>query len=150
VPSHAGTHPSITPVVETEIRALRRQHPRWSYQLVHDNLAAIGRLKPELGVLPGYATVCRFMKHQNPEVSVETSASCAPIAAVSASGADTRALAWASRSARHARRVRATIVRLIFSLIFCTRSRPARSDGARGGVNRAVRSGRPGSRARAA
>jgi len=63
VPSHAGTHPSITPVVETEIRALRRQHPRWSYQLVHDNLAAIGRLKPELGVLPGYATVCRFMKH---------------------------------------------------------------------------------------
>jgi len=63
VPSHAGTHPSISPAVEEEIRTLRRQHPRWSYQLVHDNLVAISRQKPELGVLPGYATVCRYMKH---------------------------------------------------------------------------------------
>ena len=63
VPRHAGTHPSITPVVEEALRTLRRQHPRWSYQLVHDNLVAVGRERPELGVLPGYATVCRFMKH---------------------------------------------------------------------------------------
>jgi len=63
VPKHAGTHPSITAQVEAEIRTLRKQHPRWSYQLVHDNLAALGRERPELGVIPGYATVTRFMKH---------------------------------------------------------------------------------------
>jgi transposase InsO family protein len=63
VPSHAGTHPSISPAVEETLRTLRRQHPRWSYQLVHDNLVAIARERPELGVLPGYATVCRYMKH---------------------------------------------------------------------------------------
>lgn len=63
VPRHAGTHPSISLAAAEEIRTLRRQHPRWSYQLVHDNLVAIGHQKPELGVLPGYATVCRYMKH---------------------------------------------------------------------------------------
>jgi putative transposase len=63
VPSHAGTHPSIMAPVEEAIRALRREHPRWSFQLVHDNLHALARERPELGVPPGYATVCRFMKH---------------------------------------------------------------------------------------
>lgn len=63
VPSHAGTHPSIAAAVEDVIRTLRRDHPRWSFQLVHDNLSALGRERPEFGVLPGYATVCRFMKH---------------------------------------------------------------------------------------
>jgi hypothetical protein len=63
VPKHAGTHPSVSDAVADAIRMLRRQHPRWSYQLVHDNLVALGREQPELGALPGYATVCRFMKH---------------------------------------------------------------------------------------
>jgi transposase InsO family protein len=63
VPRHAGTHPSISDAIAEVIRTLRRQHPRWSYQLVHDNLCAIGRERPELGVLPGYATMCRYMKH---------------------------------------------------------------------------------------
>ena len=63
VPSHAGTHPSITPGVAEAIRTLRQQHPRWSYQLVHDNLVALAREQPALHPLPGYATVCRFMKH---------------------------------------------------------------------------------------
>src|SRR5450432_1308514 len=63
VPKHAGTHPSVTAEVAEAIRTLRKQHPRWSYQLVHDNLVAVGRERPELGVLPGYATVSRFMKH---------------------------------------------------------------------------------------
>jgi putative transposase len=63
VPRHAGTHPSITSKVEEAIRALRRDHPGWTFQLVHDNLHALGREQPELGTLPGYATVCRFMKH---------------------------------------------------------------------------------------
>ncbi|MEO5769307.1 MAG: DDE-type integrase/transposase/recombinase [Polyangia bacterium] len=63
VPKHAGTHPSVTAEVAEAIRTLRKQHPRWSYKLVADNLAAIGRERPDLGVLPGYATVARFMKH---------------------------------------------------------------------------------------
>lgn len=63
VPSHAGTHPSIAENVAEAIKTLRRDHPRWSYQLIHDNLVAIGRQRPELGLLPSYATVCRYMKH---------------------------------------------------------------------------------------
>jgi putative transposase len=63
VPRHAGTHPSISDAVAEVVRTLRKQHPRWTYQLVHDNLVAIGRDRPELGVLPGYSTVCRYMKH---------------------------------------------------------------------------------------
>ena len=63
VPSHAGTHPSITPDIEAVIRTLRHEHPRWTFQLVYDNLKAIARERRELGKIPGYATVCRFMKH---------------------------------------------------------------------------------------
>ncbi len=63
VPRHTGTHPSITATAQEAIRQLRREHPRWSFQLVHDNLHALGREQPNLGVLPSYATVCRFMKH---------------------------------------------------------------------------------------
>jgi len=63
VPSHAGTHPSISEVVAAAIQKLRQQHPRWTFQLVHDNLHALARQQTELGVPPGYATVCRYMKH---------------------------------------------------------------------------------------
>jgi putative transposase len=63
VPKHAGTHPSVADAVAEALRTLRKQHPRWSYQLVYDNLVAVGRERPSLGVLPGYATVCRYMKH---------------------------------------------------------------------------------------
>lgn len=63
VPKHAGTHPSITPTIAEVLRALRNDHRRWSYQLVHDNLVAMAREDAGLLPLPGYATVCRFMKH---------------------------------------------------------------------------------------
>lgn len=63
VPSHAGTFPSVSEAVGAELRQLRKDHPRWSFQLVHDNLKAIARQKPELGRLPGYASLCRYMKH---------------------------------------------------------------------------------------
>ena len=63
VPSHAGTHPRVSDEVAEVIRTLRRDHPRWSYQLVHDNLGAVAREKPSLGIIPSYATVCRYMKH---------------------------------------------------------------------------------------
>jgi len=63
VPRHAGSHPSVAAIVADELRELRRAHPRWSYQLVYDNLIAIARDKPQLGILPSYSTVCRYMKH---------------------------------------------------------------------------------------
>lgn len=63
VPRHAGTHPRVTPAIERIIRELRRDHPTWTFKLVHDNLLALGRERPELGTLPAYATACRFMKH---------------------------------------------------------------------------------------
>lgn len=62
VPSHAGTHPSISPALAEAIVQQHREHPRWSYKLHHDNLVALGRERPELGVVPGYATVTRYMK----------------------------------------------------------------------------------------
>lgn len=63
VPKHAGTHPAVTDAMAAAIRHLRRDHPRWSYQLVRDNLAVLAREDPRLGSLPSYATVCRYMKH---------------------------------------------------------------------------------------
>ena len=63
VPEHAGSHPSVSDAVAAEIARLRRDHPRWSYRLVHDNLLVLARENPALGKLPGYASVCRYMKH---------------------------------------------------------------------------------------
>jgi transposase InsO family protein len=62
VPSHAGTHKSISPALGEAIARQHREHPRWSYQLQYDNVVALARDQPELGVVPGYATLCRYMK----------------------------------------------------------------------------------------
>lgn len=62
VPKHAGTQPSISLAVGAEIRRLRKEHPRWTFQLVHDNLAALAATNPGLLPLPAYASVCRYMK----------------------------------------------------------------------------------------
>jgi putative transposase len=64
VPSHAGTHASITPGMASELEALYKAHPSWTMQLHHDNLLAVLREKPELGPPPSYATTCRYMKHR--------------------------------------------------------------------------------------
>src|SRR5579863_1774209 len=64
VPSHAGTHPSIGPALAEAIARQHRDHPRWSFQLHHDNLVALAREDPRIGPVPGYATVCRFMRGQ--------------------------------------------------------------------------------------
>jgi putative transposase len=65
VHKHAGTHPAVSDILAAEIRKLRRDHPRWSYQLVRDNLAVIAREDPRLGPVPSYATICRYMKHHD-------------------------------------------------------------------------------------
>jgi putative transposase len=62
VPSHAGTHPSVGPALAEAIVRQHRDHPRWSFQLHHDNLVALAREEPRIGPVPGYATVCRFMR----------------------------------------------------------------------------------------
>jgi putative transposase len=64
VPSHAGTHPSINPVLAEAIDQQHRDHPRWTWQLHYDNLVALVRQDPRLGAMPGYTTLCRFMKSQ--------------------------------------------------------------------------------------
>ncbi len=63
VPKHAGTQPSISEAAAEAVRELRRCHPAWSAQLLYDNLVAIGKKASELGELPCYATICRFLKN---------------------------------------------------------------------------------------
>ena len=62
VPKHAGTHPSVSAALAKAIDKQYAEHPRWSYQLHHDNLVAAAKENPSLGPMPGYATVRRFMK----------------------------------------------------------------------------------------
>jgi putative transposase len=62
VSSHAGSHPAVSEETGMVIRQLRQEHTGWSFQLVHDNLAAIALERLELGKVPSYPTVCRYMK----------------------------------------------------------------------------------------
>jgi len=62
VPKHAGTHPSVSAALAAALTQQYREHPRWSYQLHHDNLAVLVKQDPSLGAMVGYATVCRFLK----------------------------------------------------------------------------------------
>jgi transposase InsO family protein len=63
IPSHTGTHPTVSARLGEAIAHQHRDHPRWSFQLHHDNLVALAREDSGLGVVPGYATICRYMKH---------------------------------------------------------------------------------------
>lgn len=58
----SGQHPSMPARMRPALLAQYKAHPTWSYQLHHDNLAALVRLDTELGRLPSYATVRRFMR----------------------------------------------------------------------------------------
>jgi transposase InsO family protein len=62
VPKHAGTHPSITSAVAAAIEHQYCDHPRWTWQLHHDNLVALAKTDPALRPVPAYATVRRYMK----------------------------------------------------------------------------------------
>ncbi len=62
VHARAGTHPSISAQLGEAIRAQYRSHPRWSYQLHHDNLRAQARVEPALGPVPSRVTLSRYMK----------------------------------------------------------------------------------------
>jgi putative transposase len=58
----AGVHRSLTEAQRDVLREQYRAHPRWSYRLHADNLRARVRKDTELGPMPSYASVRRFMK----------------------------------------------------------------------------------------
>lgn len=58
--THLAMHGPLCPVLRAQYQA----HPRWSYQLHMDNLAARVRKDPSLGRMPSYATVRRWMQAQ--------------------------------------------------------------------------------------
>jgi len=63
VPSHAGTFPSISVALGQAIVQQHAEHPRWTFKLHYDNLKVHVREAPNLGPIPGYASICRYMKH---------------------------------------------------------------------------------------
>ncbi len=61
----AGAHPSVSVPLRAVIRAQYRSHPSWSYRLHYDNLRVlVDQRHQELGRLPSYAVVRRWMKSQ--------------------------------------------------------------------------------------
>lgn len=57
-----GQHHSISEVLARSIGQQYEEHVSWSYQLHYDNLAALSRAHPELGRMPSYASVRRYMQ----------------------------------------------------------------------------------------
>ena len=62
VRSDAGRARGVSPELAQAIRAQYREHPSWSYQLHVDNLRVVVEQHPELGPLPSYTTLRRWMK----------------------------------------------------------------------------------------
>jgi putative transposase len=58
----AGRQPAISDAVRQVILAQYATHKGWSVQLHHDNLVALARTRADLGPLPCYDTLRRFMK----------------------------------------------------------------------------------------
>jgi putative transposase len=60
--SDRGEHRSLGVLLRQRIRTLYDEHPSWSYRLLHDNLRVLAESEPELGAVPSYAVVRRWMK----------------------------------------------------------------------------------------
>src|SRR5437773_5654370 len=60
--SDQGKHPALSCGLAELVAGQYRQHPSWSYQLHADNLAVLVEQRPELGSMPSYGSVLRFMK----------------------------------------------------------------------------------------
>jgi transposase InsO family protein len=58
----AGQHPSVKPALLDVLRRLRREHERWSYQLVYDNVLVLAQEDPSLQPVPSYTTIRRTMR----------------------------------------------------------------------------------------
>ena len=62
VRSDAGRARGVSLELAQAIRTQYREHPSWSYQLHTDNLRILAEQRPELGPVPSYSTVRRWMK----------------------------------------------------------------------------------------
>jgi putative transposase len=60
--SDQGTHPALGSKLAELLASQYRQHPSWSYQLHADNLAVLVEVQPDLGPMPAYISVLRYMK----------------------------------------------------------------------------------------
>jgi transposase InsO family protein len=58
----SGTLRGMKPDLRGLLVAQHRAHPSWSYKLHRDNLEVIVERRPELGPLPAYRTILRFMR----------------------------------------------------------------------------------------
>lgn len=58
----SGSHPSISVELGEALAEQYRDHPSWQYQLHFDNIVVSAEQQPELGKVPSYATVTRYMK----------------------------------------------------------------------------------------
>ena len=58
----AGTSIKLSPQLKTLIQSQHREHPSWSYQLHVDNLKILVGTSSDLGEMPSYNTVRRYMK----------------------------------------------------------------------------------------
>ena len=62
VHGRAGSNPTIGTVLREAIRSQHQAHPRWSYQLHHDNLVSWAKTEPSMGRVPSYTTLRRYMR----------------------------------------------------------------------------------------
>jgi transposase InsO family protein len=60
--SDQGQHPALGPKLVQLLASQYRQHPSWSYQLHTDNLSVLVEQQPQLGPMPAYVSVLRYMK----------------------------------------------------------------------------------------
>lgn len=58
----SGQQGSMGTTLRQAVMAQHAAHPSWSYQLHYDNLVALAEADAELGAVPSYSTVRRFMK----------------------------------------------------------------------------------------
>jgi putative transposase len=60
--SDHGQHPSLSPQFIERLTQQHQQHPSWSYQLHFDNLAVVVEQQPQVGPMPSYVSLLRYMK----------------------------------------------------------------------------------------
>jgi len=63
----AGHQASMTTALRQALQTQHAAHPNWSAQLHHDNLVAEAASRPELGAVPSYSTIRRYLKAQGLE-----------------------------------------------------------------------------------
>lgn len=57
-----GRHPSLSEKLKQAVRMQYAAHPGWSVQLHFDNLVALAKEDPELGRVPSYGSVKRYLR----------------------------------------------------------------------------------------